>query len=80
MGKEKWHKDKPKRSGVFKVRQTVPAYEAGETSSEVSGYAWFDSTRRRWGVLQGSVKAAREHADTSQARYMAGQDKEWARV
>lgn len=80
MGKMKWNKDKPKRSGVFRVRETIDGQKTGEESQEVTGYAWFDATRRRWAGTRQSPQDARDSQDTAQARFMANQDKEWARV
>lgn len=79
MGKQKWNKDKPKRSGVFRVRHTFKGYQ-DTTDTVAEGYAWFDATLRRWAGTRPSVQGAREAADTAAPRYLAGQEKEWCRV
>jgi hypothetical protein len=82
MGKAKFNPvgTKPKRSGVYRVRQSATKLWDEAEGGIMEGYAWFDAMLKRWGGIRPGAKEARDSSDTCAARYQAGQDKEWARV
>jgi hypothetical protein len=82
MGKTKWNvpEVKPKRSGVYRVRQATRALWDELSDGVMEGFAWYDATYKRWAGIRPTVAQARDSRDTAKPPFRAGQEKEWARV